>query len=61
MPGSAGHDHGMTASSRTPAAPRPTIVIEHGAFADASGWDAVIRRLRRAGYRVIAPANPLPR
>ena len=38
---------------------KPTIVIEHGAFADASGWDDVIGRLRRAGYTAIAPANPL--
>ena len=28
---------------------RPSIVIEHGAFADASGWDGVAGRLRRAG------------
>jgi pimeloyl-ACP methyl ester carboxylesterase len=41
------------------AAGKPTIVIEHGAFADASGWDNVIGRLRRAGYTVVAPANPL--
>jgi pimeloyl-ACP methyl ester carboxylesterase len=38
---------------------RPTIVIEHGAFADASGWRGVIARLERHGYRVLAPANPL--
>jgi pimeloyl-ACP methyl ester carboxylesterase len=38
---------------------KPTVVIVHGAFADASGWKDVIGRLRRAGYRVIAPANPL--
>jgi pimeloyl-ACP methyl ester carboxylesterase len=38
---------------------RPTVVIVHGAFADASGWNDVIGRLRRAGYPVIAPANPL--
>ncbi len=38
---------------------RPTIVIEHGAFADASGWSNVIGRLRRRGYPVLAPANPL--
>jgi pimeloyl-ACP methyl ester carboxylesterase len=38
---------------------RPTVVIVHGAFADASGWKDVIGRLRRAGYPVIAPANPL--
>jgi pimeloyl-ACP methyl ester carboxylesterase len=38
---------------------KPTIVLVHGAFADASGWDAVIDGLSRGGYRVIAPANPL--
>jgi pimeloyl-ACP methyl ester carboxylesterase len=38
---------------------RPTVVIVHGAFADASGWNDVIGRLRRAGYPVTAPANPL--
>jgi pimeloyl-ACP methyl ester carboxylesterase len=37
----------------------PTIVIEHGAFADASGWSDVIARLQRRGYHVVAPANPL--
>jgi pimeloyl-ACP methyl ester carboxylesterase len=38
---------------------RPTIVVEHGAFTDASGWDGVVGRLRRRGYDVIVPANPL--
>ncbi|WP_432574105.1 alpha/beta fold hydrolase [Kineococcus sp. SYSU DK005] len=38
---------------------RPTIVLVHGAFADASGWGAVIERLHRRGYTAIAPANPL--
>jgi len=41
------------------AAPKPTIVLVHGVFADASGWNATIERLQRAGYPVIAPANPL--
>jgi pimeloyl-ACP methyl ester carboxylesterase len=40
-------------------APKPTIVLVHGAWADASGWGAVIERLQKKGYRVIAPANPL--
>jgi pimeloyl-ACP methyl ester carboxylesterase len=39
--------------------PKPTIVLVHGAFADASGWNAVINRLDAAGYPTIAPANPL--
>ena len=37
----------------------PTIVLVHGAFADASSWNAVIERLLQQGYTVIAPANPL--
>ncbi|MFC9386991.1 alpha/beta hydrolase [Streptomyces venezuelae] len=39
--------------------PRPTIVLVHGAFADASSWSGTIRRLQHAGYPVLAPANPL--
>jgi pimeloyl-ACP methyl ester carboxylesterase len=38
---------------------RPTIVLVHGAFADASGFGAVTARLQHRGYTVIAPANPL--
>jgi pimeloyl-ACP methyl ester carboxylesterase len=40
-------------------ASKPTIVLVHGAFADASGWSAEIRYLTAHGYPVIAPANPL--
>ncbi|SNT37309.1 Pimeloyl-ACP methyl ester carboxylesterase [Asanoa hainanensis] len=39
--------------------PKPTVVLVHGAFADASGWNDVAARLIRAGYPVVAPANPL--
>ena len=38
---------------------KPTIVLVHGAFADASGWSGAISRLQKLGYPVIAPANPL--
>ncbi len=38
---------------------KPTIVLVHGAFADASGWGAVIVRLEADGYPVIAPPDPL--
>lgn len=38
---------------------KPTIVLEHGAFADASSWNGVIDRLRADGYPVVAAANPL--
>ena len=36
-----------------------TVVLVHGAFADASGWNGVIDRLLARGLQVIAPANPL--
>jgi pimeloyl-ACP methyl ester carboxylesterase len=38
---------------------KPTIVIVHGAFTDASSWNEVIERLQAQGYNVIAPTNPL--
>ena len=31
---------------------RPTIVLEHGGFADGSSWDQVISILQREGYTV---------
>jgi pimeloyl-ACP methyl ester carboxylesterase len=36
-----------------------TIVLVHGAFADASGWRDVIPILQRDGFNVIAVQNPL--
>ncbi|MFG2887340.1 alpha/beta fold hydrolase [Streptomyces sp. NPDC048297] len=38
---------------------KPTIVLVHGAFADSSSWSAEIPALQRAGYPVVAVANPL--
>jgi pimeloyl-ACP methyl ester carboxylesterase len=37
----------------------PTVLLVHGAFADASSWSEVIADLQEAGIEVIAPANPL--
>jgi pimeloyl-ACP methyl ester carboxylesterase len=37
----------------------PTVVLVHGAFADASGYAEIIRRLEDRGLEVRAPANPL--
>ena len=37
----------------------PTVVLVHGAYADASSWNGVIERLQANGLKVIAPANPL--
>src|ERR1700732_4960403 len=38
---------------------RPTAVLVHGAFADASGYAGVIRSLQAQGVPVRAPMNPL--
>ena len=38
---------------------KPTVVLVHGAFADASSWNGVIRILEKDGYPVVAVANPL--
>jgi len=49
------------ASARTPqpVSEPPTVVLVHGAFADASSWDEVAMRLRAHGVLVIAVDNPL--
>src|ERR1700741_3070797 len=41
------------------AAGTPTIVLVHGAWADATGFDAEIRALRNRGYTAIGFGNPL--
>ena len=41
------------------AAETPTIVLVHGAWADATGFDAEIRALRARGYSAIGFGNPL--
>jgi pimeloyl-ACP methyl ester carboxylesterase len=40
-------------------APKPTIVLEHGAWADGSSWNGVVTRLQKAGYTVDVPPSPL--
>lgn len=40
-------------------AAKPTIVLVHGAFADATGWQHVIPILERDGYSVVAVENAL--
>jgi len=47
--------------SQTPssAASPLTVVLVHGAFADASSWTGVIERPQKEGVQVTAPANPL--
>ena len=41
------------------AAATPTIVLVHGAWADATGFDAELRALQAQGFRAIGFANPL--
>jgi len=41
------------------APPKPTIVIEHGAWADGSSFAGVVRRLQERGYTVDVPPVPL--
>jgi pimeloyl-ACP methyl ester carboxylesterase len=38
---------------------KPTIVLVHGAFAEASSWNGVVAILQQQGYPVVAVANPL--
>ena len=49
----------MAATTDAGSAPKPVIVLEHGAWADASSWDDVIAGLQRSGFTVYAPPNPL--
>jgi pimeloyl-ACP methyl ester carboxylesterase len=46
-------------SQGIPNTSRPTVVLVHGAFADASSWTGVIERLQARVVQVTAPANPL--
>jgi pimeloyl-ACP methyl ester carboxylesterase len=48
----------MSQTNRNAATPL-TVVLVHGAFADASSWTGVIERLQAGGVQVVAPANPL--
>ena len=48
-----------TTRAVTSGGPKPTIVLEHGAWANTASWDAVIQRLQADGYTVDAPPNPL--
>ena len=41
------------------AADKPTVILVHGAFAEAASWNGVASRLIGQGYPVIAAANPL--
>jgi pimeloyl-ACP methyl ester carboxylesterase len=57
--GSAAKRRGGASASTGAAAAKPTIVLVHGAFADALGWQRLIPILQRDGYDVIAAEIPL--
>jgi len=48
-----------TAKSQASPGSRPTIVLVHGDWADASSWNGVIERLQDRGFTVVAPPNLL--
>ena len=49
----------MPAAAGAGPSAKPVIVLEHGAWADASSWNSVISQLQRDGFTVYAPPNPL--
>jgi pimeloyl-ACP methyl ester carboxylesterase len=57
--GSAAASTHAPATSHHPSGPRPTIVLEHGAWASSGSWNGVVRRLQALGYTVDVPPNPL--
>lgn len=40
-------------------APKPTIVLVHGGYADSSCWNATIQELQNKGYTTVCGSNPL--
>lgn len=50
---------GTTPTGATSTGAKPTVVLVHGYWADASGWDRIVQALQTQGYPVVATANPL--
>jgi pimeloyl-ACP methyl ester carboxylesterase len=46
-------------ATSAPVAPKPTIVLVHGAWADSSSWAPVTALLQRDGYTVLVAPNAL--
>ncbi|QIQ06117.1 alpha/beta fold hydrolase [Streptomyces liangshanensis] len=40
-------------------APKPTVVLVHGAWSDSASWSGVVKRLQAKGYPVTAVPTPL--
>jgi len=54
-----GHTTRSAANTQSGGGARPTIVLVHGDWADASSWTSVMRRLENEGFTVVAPPNTL--
>lgn len=50
---------GAFAHGSRPEQAKPTVVLVHGAWADSSSWNSVIKMLQDDGYPVAAPPDPL--
>jgi pimeloyl-ACP methyl ester carboxylesterase len=48
-----------TAKAQAGGGSKPTIVLVHGDWADASSWTSVLERLQDKGYTAVAPPNLL--
>jgi pimeloyl-ACP methyl ester carboxylesterase len=46
-------------AAQLPGRPKPGILLVHGSFADALGWQQVTGLLQQHGYSVVAVENPL--
>jgi pimeloyl-ACP methyl ester carboxylesterase len=49
----------IASDARAGKTPKPTMVLVHGDWADASSWSGVVARLQHDGYNVVAPPDPL--
>jgi pimeloyl-ACP methyl ester carboxylesterase len=56
---SAGVQNLSTDVERPAHQPKPTVVLVHGAWADASSWSGEVKSLQNDGYNVRAIANPV--
>jgi pimeloyl-ACP methyl ester carboxylesterase len=48
-----------SAAGTTRGSAKATIVLVHGAFADATGWQLLIAMLQQDGYKVVAVQNTM--
>lgn len=56
---SVGQASGVFAGDSPLKHPKPTVVLVHGAWADASGWSGEVTQLEHDGYPVVAVPNEL--